>query len=134
MWLQPSYKINRAPDADMAFVVAGFTPWAWTYPRLARWLKRQSSNGATLGGISNGGFVLASLGFLDGFAATVHWEDFSTFYETYPLVHSRYQRFVVDGKRMSCSGGAATLEMFIEIVRHDLGVCLLYTSPSPRDS
>lgn len=121
MWLQPSYKISQAPDADMAFVVAGFTPWDLRFPRLTKWLQRQAANGATLGGISNGGFVLAAMGLLDGYAATVHWEDFSTFYESYPLVHSRYQRFVVDGKRMSCSGGASTLEMFIEIVRADLG-------------
>lgn len=121
MWLQPSYRLRQAPDADMAFVVAGFTPWELSLPRLAKWLNSQGAAGVPLGGISNGGFVLAEMGLLDGYAATVHWEDFSTFYETYPLVKSRYQRFVVDGRRMSCSGGASTLEMFIEIVRSDLG-------------
>jgi transcriptional regulator GlxA family with amidase domain len=105
----------------MVFVVAGFSPWDLTLPRLSGWLKKRAGAGLTVGGISNGGFILAESGLLDSYAATVHWEDFSTFCESYPLVKSRYQRFVVDGSRMSCSGGAATLEMFIEMVRADLG-------------
>ncbi len=121
MWLQPSSSVKKAGDAQMVFVVAGFEPWAFELPKLGTWMKRQAGQGATLGGISNGGFLLASLGLLDDFAATVHWEDFSTFYESYPQVKSRYQRFVIDGHRMTCSGGASTLALFIEIVRADLG-------------
>lgn len=121
MLLQPDSTLQAAHDAEMIFVAAGFQAWDLQLPRLARWLNRQIAKGAVAGGISNGSFVLANMGVLDGFAATVHWEDFITFYESYPAVKSRYQRFVVDGKRMSCSGGAATLDMFFEIVRKDLG-------------
>ena len=121
LWLHPSTRIDTAKDADMSFVVAGFEAWDLAMPRLSKWLNNQARRNAVLGGISNGSFVLAEMGLLDGYAATTHWEDFSSFCELYPGVKSRYQRFVVDGKRMSCSGGASTLDMFIEIVRHDLG-------------
>ncbi len=121
MWLQPSSSVEKAIDAQMVFIVAGFEPWQFKTPKLGKWLQHQNAKHATLGGISNGGFLLAASGLLDGYAATVHWEDFSTFYETYPQVKSRYQRFVVDGNRMTCSGGASTLALFIEIVRDDLG-------------
>jgi AraC family carnitine catabolism transcriptional activator len=121
MWLQPSSSIKKAANAERVFMVAGFEPWAFKLPKLGKWMQQQAGLGATLGGISNGGFPLAALGLLDGFAATVHWEDFSTFYESYPQVKSRYQRFVIDGSRMTCSGGASTLALFIEMVRADLG-------------
>ncbi len=121
MLLQPTAAIDEAVDTDLVFIVAGFEAWDQHLPRLARWVNSQAARGADLGGISNGGFVLAGLGLLDGYAATVHWEDFSSFYESYPSVKSRYQRFVIDRNRMTCSGGAATLDMFLEIVRRDLG-------------
>ena len=110
-----------ARDADMSFIVAGFEAWDLKMPRVSKWLSGQSRNGAILGGISNGSFVLADMGFLEGYAATTHWEDFSSFCELHPSVIGRYQRFVVDRKRMSCSGGASTLDLFLEIVRDDLG-------------
>jgi AraC family carnitine catabolism transcriptional activator len=120
MLLQPTAGVGEALATDMVFVVAGFAAWDLQLPRLGKWIGRNGP-GTTLGGISNGGFVLAEHGLLDGYAATVHWEDFSSFYESYPKVNSRYQRFVVDRDRMTCSGGAATLDMFLEIVRRDLG-------------
>ena len=112
LWLHPSTRIETARDADISFVVAGFAAWELEMPRLAKWLGNQARQGSVLGGISNGSFVLAGMGLLDGYAATTHWEDFSSFCELYPAVKSRYQRFVVDGNRMSCSGGTSTLDMF----------------------
>lgn len=121
MTLQPSSPLDAAADADMVFVVAGFAAWHLQTPRLVKWLARQARGGAVIGGLSNGAFILAEAGLLDRYAATVHWEDFSSFYESYPLVQSRYQRYVIDRNRMSSSGGAATLELFIEIVRQHHG-------------
>lgn len=121
LWLHPSTRVEMAKDADMSFVVAGFEAWGLKMPRVSKWLSGQSRNGAILGGISNGSFVLAEMGFLEGYAATTHWEDFSSFCELHPAVIGRYQRFVVDRKRMSCSGGASTLDLFLEIVQDDLG-------------
>jgi transcriptional regulator GlxA family with amidase domain len=121
LWLHPSTRVEMARDADMSFIVAGFEAWDLKMPRVSKWLSGQSRNGAILGGISNGSFVLADMGFLEGYAATTHWEDFSSFCELHPSVIGRYQRFVVDRKRMSCSGGASTLDLFLEIVRDDLG-------------
>lgn len=121
LWLHPSTRVEMAKDADMSFIVAGFKAWGLRMPRLSKWLGGQARKGAILGGISNGSFVLADMGLLEGYAATTHWEDFSSFCELHPDVKGRYQRFVVDRKRMSCSGGASTLDLFLEIVRDDLG-------------
>ena len=106
---------------DRAFVVAGFDAGQISQPRLYKWLAQQAQAGGDIGGISNGAFVLAGAGLLNGFSATTHWEDFESFYLLFPEVRARYQRYVIDRQRISCAGGSATLDLFIEIVRQDLG-------------
>lgn len=121
LWLVPDTGIENARPTDMAFVIAGFDPTKLEVPNLKRWLRKQASSGRTIGGISNGAFLLAQAKMLDGYAATVHWEDFASFCVLYPRVLPRYQRFLIDRDRMTCSGGTSTLDLFIEIVRKDLG-------------
>lgn len=121
VWLSPNTRIADAVTPSMAFVVAGFEPTNILAPNLMNWLQWQAAAGSMIGGISNGGFLLAQAKLLDGYAATVHWEDFATFCALYPRVKSRYQRYLTDRNRLSCSGGTATLDMFVEIVRQDLG-------------
>ena len=121
LWLVPDTKIENASPTDMAFVIAGFDPTKLEVPKLKNWLREQASSGRKIGGISNGAFVLAQTGILDGHAATVHWEDFASFCVLYPKVLPRYQRFLIDRDRMTCSGGTSTLDLFLEVVRKDLG-------------
>ncbi len=121
LWLNPSTTIKDAVPSDMAFVVAGFEPTKIETPNTAAWLRQQASTGCIVGGISNGGFLLAQAKLLEGFAATVHWEDFAAFCVLYPQVKPRYQRYLFDRNRVTCSGGTSTLDLFIEIIRRDLG-------------
>ena len=121
MWLQPSTNISQADNSDITLVVAGFNPTTIVAPKMLQRLERQAHAGKIVGAITNGAFLLAQSGLLDGYAATVHWEDFSSFCTLYPQVHARYQRFVIDRNRMTCAGGTATLDLFIEIVRKDMG-------------
>jgi transcriptional regulator GlxA family with amidase domain len=121
LWLHPSNSIDTAKLPDIALVVAGFNPTRLDAPELTTWLHRQAAAGGIIGGLSNGAFLLAKARLLDGYAATVHWEDFTSFCHLYPQTLPRYQRFVIDRNRMTCSGGTSTLDLFIEIVREDLG-------------
>ena len=121
LWLQPSTPVALARDSDISLIVAGFEPTTQKVPKIMRWMRRQANQSRIIGGITNGAFLLADNGLMDGYAATVHWEDFSSFCTLFPLVKSRYQRYVIDRNRMTCSGGSATLDLFIEIIRNDLG-------------
>lgn len=121
LFLQPSTSIELAADADMSFVVAGFDANEVRIPRLRKWLHKQARAGNVIGGISNGAFQLAKADLLIGYDATAHWEDFENFCLEYPQVRARYRRFVFDRNRVTCSGGTATLDLFIEIVRNDHG-------------
>jgi len=119
LFLQPSTDIQQAEDSDMSFIVAAFDANDIEAPQLLQWLNQQATAGRYVGGISNGAFQLAKGNLLDGYNATCHWEDFEAFCLNYPLVRARYQRFVFDRNRVTCSGGTATLDLFIEIVRND---------------
>lgn len=112
---------------------------------MMQWLQQQAAAGRVIGGLSNGAFLLAKAGLLDGFAATEHWENFVSFFHLYPNTLSRYQHFAIDRNRMTCSGGSSTLDLFIEMVRNDLGHELAqqvsrqmllqdYSMPSPTET
>ncbi|MEM7562682.1 MAG: GlxA family transcriptional regulator [Pseudomonadota bacterium] len=117
----PTTRIRDIRQCDQAFIVAGFDASQLELPTLRNWLNLQAQNGASIGGISNGAFLLASIGLLNHYSATTHWEDFESFCALFPEVYARYQRFVIDRNRVTCAGGSATLDMFIELVRQDLG-------------
>ena len=119
--LSPTTTLKNLIDVDRLFFIAGFLANEIESPKITQWIKSRANKNLTLGGLSNGGFILASAGLLDDYHATVHWEDFSGFCALYPKVNARYQRFVIDKDRMTCSGGAATLDLFLELVRQDLG-------------
>jgi len=119
--LTPGDTLAATEGLDFAFIVAGFDAGQIRLARLGTWLARQARSGCIIGGISNGAFVLAATGLLNHYSATTHWEDFESFCLLFPEIHARYQRFVIDRKRITCAGGSATLDMFIELVRQDLG-------------
>ncbi len=121
IWWYPGAGIETVEPADLAFIVAGFDAAHLELPQLSDWLVTEARAGCSVGGISNGAFLLAQSGLLDEHAATTHWEDFESFYLNFPRVRSRYQRFVIDRRRLTCAGGSATLDLFIEILRQDLG-------------
>jgi transcriptional regulator GlxA family with amidase domain len=119
--LPPGSTLIDADRPDQAFIVAGFDASRIKQPRLCTWLAKQALAGSTVGGISNGAFLLASKGLLNQYSATTHWEDFESFCLLFPEIRARYQRFVIDRNRITCAGGSATLDLFIELVRQDLG-------------
>ena len=121
LWFYPGKTIDQVEPPEIAFIVAGFDASQIKQPQLCQWLSDQADAGRKVGGISNGAFLLAEKGLLNNYSATTHWEDFESFCILFPQVQARYQRFVIDRNRITCSGGSATLDMFIELVRQDLG-------------
>jgi transcriptional regulator GlxA family with amidase domain len=121
LWLYPGSNIEEIDPPDLAFIVAGFDASQIEQPQLCSWLSKMAQDNRKIGAISNGAFLLAASGLLNHYSATTHWEDFESFCLLFPEVHARYQRFVIDRNRLTCAGGSATLDMFIELVREDLG-------------
>jgi transcriptional regulator GlxA family with amidase domain len=114
-----------AEDATPAllFVCAGssFPHEEAHHPKVQAWLRRLARRGIPLGGISAGTHILAKTGLLDGYRCALHWYDASVFRETFPDIDVTDQLFCIDRDRLTCSGGAATIDMMLRIVADDLG-------------
>ena len=62
IWWHPSANIDTVEPPDLALVVAGFEAAHLDQPRLGAWLAAQARAGRSVGGISNGAFLLARKG------------------------------------------------------------------------
>jgi len=75
-----------------------------------------AGRGMPLGGICTGAYALMSSRLLDGYRCAVHWENRSTLREEFPLVQFADELFVVDGDRLTCTGGTAPIDMMLYLV------------------
>ena len=78
-------------------------------------------NGAKVGAISSGAFILADAGLLTDRRATVHWEYAELFRARYPQVRLTRALYVVDRDVFTCSGGTAALDMMSHFIGEQFG-------------
>lgn len=102
---------------DMVIVSSSWSPDAHSRPSLHAALWRWARQGATLGGLDTGAFILAEAGLLEGRRATVHYEHIDAFTETYPEIELTEDLFVYDGNRITCAGGSASVDFALNILR-----------------
>lgn len=107
---------------DFVFVSASWTPEEYRASRLFDWLRQCAGNGAALGGIDTGAFLLAFAGLLNGYNSTVHYEHIAVFRELFPDLPSSEDLFVIDRDRLTCCGGAAASDLALEIIRLQTGI------------
>lgn len=106
--------------ADIVVVSTSWTPEKHVTQKTGNALRHWARSGATLGGLDTGAFILAWAGLLKGRRATVHYEHIDAFQELYPDVNVVENLFVLDGNRISCCGGNASVDFGLQIVK---GVC-----------
>ncbi|WP_138933886.1 GlxA family transcriptional regulator [Roseovarius arcticus] len=107
----------RGAARDMVIVSSSWTPEAHFVPQLSSALWRWARGGATLGGIDTGAFLLAQAGLLDGRRATVHYEHMDAFAERFPECILSEDLYILGGDRISCAGGAASMDFALQIIR-----------------
>ncbi|MEJ0029538.1 MAG: helix-turn-helix domain-containing protein [Bacteroidota bacterium] len=73
-----------------------------------RHIVRLKKNGAEVGTMCTGAFLLASTGLLDGKSATTHWYKAPLFTEMFPKVTLEDDRIIVDAGGIYTSGGATS--------------------------
>mgnify|MGYP000884786194 CR=1 FL=1 len=91
-------------------------------PGMRVWLREAAAAGATLVGLCTGSFALARAGLLQGRRCCVNWfhlDDFRLAFADVEPVADRI--FVVDGRRITCGGGTAALDVAAWIVDRHLG-------------
>jgi transcriptional regulator GlxA family with amidase domain len=106
------------------------------------WLRRADRSGAAVGAVCTGAHLLARAGLLHNHRCTIHWENLPGFVEEFPEIAVSADLFEVDGKRLTCSGGTAALDLMLHLIARDHGQelavkvseqCLLDRIRQPHD-
>ncbi|TKC78100.1 GlxA family transcriptional regulator [Trinickia terrae] len=88
-----------------------------------RFIRAAADTSATLVGICTGVFALMRAGVMDGYRMCVSWFHYWDFVERFPGADERKlvadRLFVIDGRRITCSGGRASIDVAAAILlRH----------------
>ncbi|KUM24389.1 AraC family transcriptional regulator [Mesorhizobium loti] len=113
---------------DVVVVSSSWTPEAAKTLQLMGALRKWARAGCIMGSLDTGAFILADAGLLSGRRATVHYEHIDSFKELYPDIDVSEDIFVHDGQRFTCSGGMASADMALHIIRASSGDALANAS------
>ena len=118
-----SYDVSER--LDVVFVCGGTNVTKFVDERVTVLLRRMAHDGVMLGGLCTGTYALVQSGLLDGYQCTIHWENMAGLRETYRRVTFLEELFVIDGDRITCTGGIAPIDMMLSLVRARFGNTLV---------
>ncbi|MGX9352118.1 GlxA family transcriptional regulator [Shimia sp. W99] len=119
----PHNRLNAA-SGDMLMVMPSYGFHGhdgWSTQAALRAAARRFS---TLTALDTGSWLLARAGLLDGYKATIHWEELTPFAERFPEVDVLRERFVIDRDRITCSGAMAAFDLVLHLIGRDHGQAL----------
>jgi transcriptional regulator GlxA family with amidase domain len=120
---------TSAPPEDlqecrMVFVCAGVNVRRNTTKGILNLIRRLDRNGAIIGAICTGTYVMAAAGLLNGRRCTIHWENIDGLAEEFQELEITTDLFEIDGNRVTCSGGTASLDMMLNLISQSHGAQL----------
>ena len=124
MTLLADDSLESAPALPSIAICASFEPEERLTRRLLRWLHQRDQDGCVLGGIDTGSLILARADLLTGHRVTLHWESLPAFRERFPELDAVESLFEVGPRRFSCAGGAAAMDMMLDLIARRHGEAL----------
>lgn len=125
----PSLDVNlrymTPPDLSVVFdyivVFGGDLLLKKLDPSDVKWLLYHGRANAVLGSVGNSAVPLLELGLFGKLPIALHWSTEPSFREKYPSHRTTTDLFVHDGRRFTCCGGVATLDLSLYFVALDCG-------------
>jgi AraC family carnitine catabolism transcriptional activator len=99
---------------DLAMFCASYEHETGLTTPVAAMVRKLVRRRTMLGGMDTGPFILAHAGVLDGYRATCHWESLPGFRERYPAVQCTKTLYEIDRDRLTCAGGASSIDMMLD--------------------
>jgi len=110
-------KFDDKQRGDLLVIIGGFNQDKHVNSASLSVIRKAASGFDQVAGVEAGSWIVARIGLLNGFTATTHWEDFEAFADQFPEIDLRLDRFVFDGKCMTCGGASPAFDMFLEFIR-----------------
>ncbi|WP_166417152.1 GlxA family transcriptional regulator [Cochlodiniinecator piscidefendens] len=112
---------NDIPKNEQLFVLSGIHVKEKVTSNLLNTLRRERAQGAKIGALCSGAYILAKAGFLNEKQAAIHWEFHDSFMEEFPEVNLVRNVFVADEKVITASGGTATADLMLHLIENAHG-------------
>jgi transcriptional regulator GlxA family with amidase domain len=121
--IQPSSDLVDPGAFNYIVVVGGLLHGAsGVSPEVAAYLKKAAQAGVSLVGVCTGSFVLCRLGLMQDRKCCVSWYHYRDFIEEFAdLVPIADRLYVIDGDRITCSGGAGVADLAARLVSDHVG-------------
>ncbi|NBZ86919.1 GlxA family transcriptional regulator [Stagnihabitans tardus] len=116
--------LTAAEGADALIAIVGFRQSEVATPQLIRDLNRLAPRFQAVGGIDAGPWVLARAGLLNGYRATVHWEDLEDFAAAHPQIDTQPDRWIIDRNRFTAGGAAPAADLMLHLIAQRHGQAL----------
>ncbi len=107
--------VNFAP---VVLLLSSYQPEAASRPDLLAWLRHQDRQGAMLGCIDTGAYLLARAGLLGGRHVVAHHETLPAYEELFGDAVLLDRLFALEGRIASSAGGMATMDMMLKVIAH----------------
>ncbi len=119
--LVPDAAIESAGRLPNVVVCGGQDGQLYDDRTVFAWLRRLAREGARVGALSDGAYILARAGLLGGYRCTIHWSCLPGFTETFPEIEVTSELYRIDRSRFTASGGTAALDMMLHMIEVDHG-------------
>lgn len=113
--------LSEVKRLDILFAVAGYDYRRMVSRELNAELRRFARAGCLIAGLDTGSYLMAAAGLLNGFRATIHWQELESFAEEFLEVEVVPDRFVLDRNRITAGGATTTLDLMLQIISRDYG-------------
>lgn len=114
--LLPDGRLSEEPGGDALFVLPSYGFRSLGTPACLDALRAAARRYETLIGLDTGSWLLAEAGLLNGYAATIHFDEFERFSERFPDVSARRERWLIDRNRMSAGGATTAFELMQHLI------------------
>ncbi len=123
----PDGGLEELPRDCTLIVCAGVQVKQAVTRSMLNWLRREARKGIVVGAICTAPQVLAEAGLLDGRRATIHWDNRDSFAEDFPEIELSQSIYVIDGNRLTASGGTAPTDLILKLIARKHGIDLAST-------
>lgn len=136
--IRTGQRLATLHGSDVLFVLPSYDYRRQTTPELNTLLKRKAREIGVIGGLDTGSYLLARAGLLDGYRATIHWQELDAFEEEFPQVEAVSDRFVIDRNRITAGGATTALDLMLHLIGEHhgealrLNVCGLFIYDRPH--
>ena len=120
----PDAPLSANSTGDFLFVISSYSFRQFGSARIRSALGQASRRFQKVVGLDTGAWLLAEAGALNGHKATIHWDVIDSFAERFLDVDVQRERFVIDGKRITCGGAMTAFDLVLTLISEAHGVGL----------